>query len=135
MSRGKSHNPLYGPRKAHGRRCQDAEEAKRVLWQAMEHQFEGGEEQEMCSRCGALAPDAEKAHIGCEAPAEGNDQAYLGFALTPVEQALGTTLAEKASALANTWTPTGEFEERLATWNAEIEARALAGAKLQRPRP
>lgn len=92
----------------------------------MKHHFADSDGESRCERCGALEEDARKARIGCEAPDEGNEPGYLGFALTPVEQALGISQSAKATALITMWTPNSEFEERLATWNADVEARALA---------
>jgi hypothetical protein len=97
----------------------------------MKHRFTTSDGESHCERCGALEEDARNSRIGCEAPPEGNEHGYLGFALTPVEQALGISPAAKATALVTMWTPNAEFEERLATWNADVEARALARIERQ----
>lgn len=134
MGRG-SHNPLYGELKPIQRRPEDADAALQSLWHPMKHIFDRSDGGSFCSRCGAVEEDARYGAIGCEASPLGNEPGYHGFALTPIEQALGIALAEKATALANSWTPTGEFEARLSIWNDEIEARALGRAKRRRPRP
>jgi hypothetical protein len=81
-----------------------------------------------CIHCGASGMGLFE-DIGCDAPASGNDLAAFTFALTPIEQALGVTMREKAAALLPDRN-TDLWVARTATWNAELAARALLRSSL-----
>lgn len=112
-----------------------AAEALQRLWQPMKHRFDDLDDERACTRCGARALDAAEGPIGCEAPPEGNTGAYHGFALTPVEQALGVTQAEKAKHFIEILNgPLEHFHGCRRRWQAVVEDRALARFERRQPR-